>query len=113
VITEVFSGMPVADYPAGRAWYERLTGRPPDLPVHDTECAWQLAGSGWIYVIGDAERAGSALLTILVDDLDGQLAELAGRGIQAGPIDTIADGVRVCVVTDPDGNHIQFGQPPG
>jgi catechol 2,3-dioxygenase-like lactoylglutathione lyase family enzyme len=111
VITEVFSGIPVADYAAGRVWYERLTGRPPDMPVNDNECAWQLAGAGWMYVIGDAERAGNALLTVLVDDLDVHLAELADRGIEVGPVETIPGAVRSAWVTDPDGNRVQFGQP--
>jgi catechol 2,3-dioxygenase-like lactoylglutathione lyase family enzyme len=111
VITDVFTGIPVADYAAGRAWYERLTGRPPDKPVNDNECAWLMAGAGWIYVIGDAERAGSALLTFLVDDLDGQIAGLAERGIEPGPVETIPGAVRTMVVTDPDGNRVQFGQP--
>ena len=57
-------------------------------------------------------RAGSALNTLLVDDLDGFLAELAKRSVEAGPVETIGSGVRVTVVTDPDGNRLQVGQPP-
>ena len=54
----------------------------------------------------------SALNTLLVDDLDAFLAGLAERKVMAGPVKTIGDGVRVTVVTDPDGNRLQVGQPP-
>jgi hypothetical protein len=31
MITQVFSGIPVADLDVAARWYERLWGRPPDL----------------------------------------------------------------------------------
>jgi predicted enzyme related to lactoylglutathione lyase len=68
--------------------------------------------AGWIYVIADPERAGSALNTLLVDDLDAFLAGLAARGIATGPVEIIGDGVRRTIVTDPDGNRLQIGEPP-
>ncbi len=110
---DLFAGVPVADFAAGRAWWERFSGRPPDLIPNDNEAGWQLADRGWIYVIGDADRAGKALLTLVVDDLDALLAELAGRGIEHGEIKTIPGAVRSCWVTDPEGNTIQLGQPLG
>src|SRR5947209_5792389 len=111
-VTYVFAGIPVADRDAAAGWYERLVGRPPDLIPNDDEAAWRLTETGWIYVIADAARAGSALNTLLVDDLDAFLAGLAERKVMAGPVKTIGDGVRVTVVTDPDGNRLQVGQPP-
>ena len=111
-VTYVFAGIPVADRDAAAGWYERLVGRPPDLIPNDDEAAWRLTETGWIYVIADAGRAGSALNTLLVDDLDAFLGGLAERKVMAGPVKTIGDGVRVTVVTDPDGNRLQVGQPP-
>jgi predicted enzyme related to lactoylglutathione lyase len=55
---------------------------------------------------------GKALLTILVDDLDDQVAQLASRGLPVGSIDVIAGSVRRVVISDPEGNRITFGQPP-
>lgn len=109
-ITEVFAGIAVADRDAAVAWYERLVGRRPDLVPNENEAAWQLAGAGWIYVVGDPGRAGRALLTVLVDDLDDLVAELNGRGLHPGPIETIPGVVRTSVITDPDGNRLQFGE---
>ena len=111
-VTYVFAGIPVANRDAALGWYERLIGRPPDLLPNDDEAAWRLTETGWIYVVADRGRAGSALNTLLVEDLDRFLADLAERDIEAGRIETMGNGVRVAVVTDPDVNRIQVGQPP-
>jgi catechol 2,3-dioxygenase-like lactoylglutathione lyase family enzyme len=110
VITTVFTGLPVSDIEAARAWYERLLGRPPDLPVNDNESAWQLAGEAWMYIIGDAERAGRGLLAPIVDDLEATVAGLASRGIDVGPIEPVGSAGDRTVVIDPDGNWLGFTQ---
>ena len=101
--THVFAGIPVADFDRAKRWYERLFGREADLVPHETEVAWQLTGNGWVYVVEDAERAGRALVTILVDDLDQITAD--------GERETVPGKYRNVVVTDPEGNRIQFGEP--
>jgi hypothetical protein len=111
-VMHLFASIPVANRDAAAGWYERLTGRPPDLVPNDDEAAWRLTDTGWVYVIADPDRAGSALHTLLVDDLDGFLAGLAARGIDADPIGVMDNGVRRTLVTDPDGNRLQLGQPP-
>jgi len=90
---------------------ERLLGAAPTMLPNDDEAAWQLTGGGWLYVLRDAERAGSAVVTLLVDDLDGRLAALVARGIEHGPIETVARRTRKTWIADPDGNRIQLGQP--
>jgi catechol 2,3-dioxygenase-like lactoylglutathione lyase family enzyme len=107
-VTELFAGVPVRDRDAAFAWYERLLGAPPDFRPHDDEAVWRVAG-GWIYVVVDAERAGHAIVTVLVDDLDAHVAELAGRGIQPLRVEDYGSGARKAVVADPDGNEIGFG----
>lgn len=111
-VTHLFASIPVADRDAAVRWYERLAGRPPDLIPNDDEAAWRLTDTGWIYVIADRDRAGQALHTLLVDDLEAFLAGLTDRGIAAEPVTTIGGGVRRTMVTDPDGNRLQLGQPP-
>ena len=70
MITHVFAGTPVADLDLALDWYRRLTGRAPDLIPNDHEAAWSLNGTGWVYIVLDAGRAGSGLITLLVDDLE-------------------------------------------
>jgi predicted enzyme related to lactoylglutathione lyase len=113
VIQAVFAGLPVADFEAAIEFYERFFGRPADLVPKDGDSAWQLAEPGWVYVVCDADRSGRGLLTILVDDLDAHVAELAGRGIETDAIERIPGVLARTVVTDPAGNTIQLGQPLG
>ena len=110
-VTHVFAAVAVADLGPALEFYERLTGRPPDLVPHAGEAAWQLTDTGWIVVLEDAEAAGHAGHTLLVDDLDAELDALAGRGIAAGPVETLGSGARKAEVRDPEGNRIAFGSP--
>jgi hypothetical protein len=63
-------------------------------------------------VVTDAERAGNALITILIDDLDEQIARLTERGIEVGPVKELGPSVPGIVIVDAEGNRISFGQPP-
>lgn len=110
--THLFAALQVADVERARAWYERLLDRPPDLIPNDDEACWTLTDTAWIYLIRDPERAGTSLATVLVEDLPALAAELRARGLAVDPLQTIADGVLVTVLTDPDGNRLQLGQPP-
>jgi hypothetical protein len=110
-ITEFFAGIPVADFGASLPWYERLFGKPPDFFPHESEAVWQITEHAWVYVVADAERAGKALVTILVESLDDQIAELKERGVPVGSIDVIPGAARSVATSDPEGNKVTFGQP--
>jgi Glyoxalase/Bleomycin resistance protein/Dioxygenase superfamily len=110
-MNHVFAGIGVSDIRGASAWWERLVGRPPDLVPNNNEVAWQLTDGGWIYLIGDTRRAGRGLVTVLVDDIDAEVARMAERGIEAPPVEELPGLVRTTRITDPDGNEIQFGQP--
>ena len=69
-----------------------------------------LAASLDTYVVADADRAGKALLTLMVDNLDRQVAELKERGIAVGAIETQPGRYRKVEIIDPEGNTISFGQ---
>jgi predicted enzyme related to lactoylglutathione lyase len=109
-IYHVFAGITVADYESAFVWYERLMGRPPDLVPQENEAAWQLTDTGWIYVIRGTNRAGKALVTMLVDDLEELVAHLGERGLAIGAIETVPGLYRKAVITDPEGNMISFGE---
>jgi predicted enzyme related to lactoylglutathione lyase len=110
-ITVVFAGIAVADHDSAWAWYERLFGRPPDMVPNEREVVWQLAETGLIYVVADAERAsGTALLTLIVDEMDDHLADLAERGLGADSMETLPGVGRKAIFTDPEGNMITFAE---
>jgi hypothetical protein len=77
---------------------------------NETEVAWQLSETAWIYVVADADRAGNALLTILVDDLEAQVSELADRGLATGAMETAPGLFRRAEIRDTDGNTIAYGE---
>jgi len=110
-ISYVFAGIPTANYVVALSWYERLFGRQPDMFPQDEEAAWELTDTGWIYLVGDVDRAGKSLLTLLVDNLDEQVAALAERGLTVDETETLSDGGRKAAYIDPDGNKTTFAQP--
>jgi predicted enzyme related to lactoylglutathione lyase len=106
----LFAGVPVADIDAAIDWYEQLFGRAADIVPKHNEVMWCVAGNGWLYLIDDPERAGRTEVTISVSDLDQFVADLASRGIGAGPIEAVGDAGRKANVVDPNGNVISWIQ---
>lgn len=70
-------------------------------------------GSACSVVIGptvvsaDAERGPGASFQLVVADIDAARAELAGRGVEVSPVQTLdpRDGGKFAFFTDPDGNN--------
>ena len=108
----LFAGIPVSDYAAARPWYERLLGAEPSMLPHDTEAVWELAEGGSIYIVEDAARAGHAIHTLFVDDLDSLESEIASRGITPADREQYSNGVRKLIYRDADGNEIGYGGGP-
>ncbi len=111
-ITYLFAGVPTADFALALSWYEHLLRQPPDRYPKAGEAVWQLTEAGLLYLVADRERAGNALVTLIVDDLDTWMARLARAGIAHGEVEVLSGGVRKITVLDPDGNSISLGQVP-
>ena len=108
----LFAGIPVDDYAAALAWYQRLFGAPPTFFPNDTEAVWELAEHRSVYIEQRPEHAGHAIHTILVDDLDALIAQIAERGLEPAKRETYDNGVRKITYRDPDGNEFGFGDAP-
>ena len=106
---DLYAGIPVSDYEAARPWYERLLGSAPTFIAHATEAVWDLAEHRSLFIVEDPERAGYAINTIIVDDLDALVSAIAGRGIEPADRETYSNGVRKAIYRDADGNEIGFG----
>jgi catechol 2,3-dioxygenase-like lactoylglutathione lyase family enzyme len=109
---DLYAGIPVNDYAAALAWYQRLLGSPPTFVASDTEAVWELAEHRSLFIEQRPEHAGHAMHTIFVDDLDALVAEIADRGIEPSKRDTYPNGVRKASYRDPDGNELEFGGAP-
>jgi glyoxylase I family protein len=110
-VTHLFAGIAVSDFAAARRWYEALFGRPPDMLPMEGEAVWQVTTSGSVYVTADPPRAGSAMVTIAVSDLNEHVTALAARGL-APDEEVGSTGPRPLTVTDYDGNCIKFFEDP-
>lgn len=111
VSLDLFAGVPVTDYHRGRQFYERLLGSPPTFLPHETEAVWEVAEHRYLYVVQQPERAGHAVLTAFVDDLDERLALIAGRGVEPERTESYDNGVRKVTFVDPDGNEVSLAGP--
>ena len=107
-VSYVFAGLIVTDRDQAADWYARLLGRPADMRPNDAEAAWQLAESASLYLLADPHRAGQGILTLVVDDLDAQAAQLRKRGIAVPPPEQVGGAGRKCAITDPDGNTVSL-----
>jgi glyoxylase I family protein len=107
-IEHVLAVVPVSDLEKSRDWYSSLFGRPADNNPMPTLVEWQVLPGAWVQVFSDPQRAGSGLLNFAVDDLEGHLAQVSGRGLNPGEIVAANKGVRLSTITDPDGNTIRL-----
>ena len=110
---DLFAGIPVRDYTAAAAWYERLLGAPPSFLPNDTEAVWELADHRYVFIEVRPEHAGHAMHTVFVGDFDARISHIAERGLEPAERETYANGVRKATFRDPDGNEIGFGGEPG
>ena len=109
---DLFAGIPVRDYTAAVAWYERLLGAAPSFLPNDTEAVWELADHRYVYIDVRPEHAGHAMHTLFVGDFDARISQIAERGLEPAERETYANGVRKATFRDPDGNEIGFGGAP-
>jgi predicted enzyme related to lactoylglutathione lyase len=100
--------VPVSDIDAARRWYAVLFGRDADNNPMPTLVEWQVVPGGWVQVFHDTERAGTGLLNFAVDDLEAHRENLRAQGVDAGPVTDADKGVRLCELTDPDGNTLRL-----
>ena len=108
---DLFAGIPVRDYEAARAWYERLLGAEPSFIPHATEAVWELAEHRFLFIEEQPDRAGTAAHTVFVDDLDARVGDIGSRGIEPDERVTYPGKARKAIYRDPDGNEVSFGGP--
>jgi hypothetical protein len=107
----LFAGVRVRDFQAALPWYGQLLGEPTFFP-HATEAVWTLAEDRSVYLVEHAGGAGRSVATIFLDDLDGQVAAIASRGLEPDEQETLSNGVRKAIYRDSDGNELVFGGAP-
>jgi catechol 2,3-dioxygenase-like lactoylglutathione lyase family enzyme len=104
----------VGDGSAGRGWYARLFGRPPDFTPfsHDTFCEWIFKPGYWeIHVVEkDHPEPRQAPVRFGVEDIHAARQQVLELGVGADAIEELPGVVRWCNFTDPWGNRLGFYQ---
>ena len=107
----IYAGAIVADFAAGLAWYEKFMGRPADDQPFPGMAQWRNMGGAGLQLWQDDERAGKAILTVVVPDLAREQARLKAAGLPVG--DLVSGGFgKITQLIDPEGNRIHLAEPP-
>ena len=104
-IVNALAGIAVRDIDVAVRWYEKILG-PGSRPMDDL-AEWQLPNGGGLQVFEDGRRAGLCSVTLVVEDLDREIAGLESRGIHIHETSR-SDLVDVAIVQDQDGNQVVF-----
>jgi len=104
----------VDDGSAGRGWYERLFGCPPDFTPFrdDTFCEWIFKPGHWeIHVVEkDRSMPRQAPVRFGVEDIHAAREAILSLGVEADAIEELPGVVRWCDFTDPWGNRLGLYQ---
>ena len=106
---DLFAGIPVSDYRVALDFYERLLGKAPAFFPNDVEAVWEVAEHRYLYIVVRPDRAGHALHTLFVQNLDEWVAGISARGIEPVDREDYDNGVRKIIYADPDGNEVGIG----
>ncbi len=104
----LFACVPVSDFKASQAWYERFFARAADVVAHENEVMWRVSDGGWLYIVLDADRAGKTVVAMAVSNINDATAALAARGVASGPVQPAGPAGWKALVLDPDGNSIEI-----
>lgn len=110
-ISVVMAVVPVSDVSTAEGWYTALFGRAADDKPMDSLTEWRFDGAT-VQVFQDPQRAGQGAVNFVVDNLDELRSALARQGVPTEDPQIVAGGnQRLCVITDPDGNHLGLLEP--
>jgi catechol 2,3-dioxygenase-like lactoylglutathione lyase family enzyme len=108
-IDNVLAGVAVRDLDAAARWYEQLLGHAGHRPMKEV-AEWRLPRGGCLQVFADAGRAGKSSVTLVVGNMEEQLARLEALQVPIGKT-TTTEAVKTAIVSDPDGNQVVFAEP--
>lgn len=110
-VINVLAVVPTADLEAARPWWAALVGRDADRVPMPSDVEWQLTATGGIQLVDDPAHAGTATVTLGVDDVDAALVAAARRGLSVLEALTVPSRrFRIAQLRDPDGNSVVLAQ---
>ena len=108
-IINALASVAVRDLSAAIKWYEAIFRKAPSQPMPEV-AEWKFERGGWLQVYQAPERAGSGSFTLIVSNLEEEVARLTELNINTSDR-TSTEKVKTLMITDPDGNHVAFAEP--
>ncbi|HEV7432848.1 MAG TPA: VOC family protein, partial [Steroidobacteraceae bacterium] len=108
-ITNALASVAVNDLAKSVKYYQKLFGRPADSTPMPEVAEWKFEQGGWLQVYQLKERAGAGAVTLAVNSLEEQIANLHKIGINPGK-PMLSEKAKVVMIKDPDGNSIAFAE---
>lgn len=107
----IYAAAVVKDFDAALSWYSAFMGREPDDTPFPGMAQWRNMGAAGLQVWQDDQRAGNAIMTIVVPDLALERRRLANIEL-ALKNEASGDFGAVAQLFDPEGNQINLSEPP-
>ncbi len=107
-IENALASVAVSDLDVSAAWYSRLLGSAGSRPMAEV-VEWKLPGGGGLQVYALAERAGHCSFTLVVRDIEHEIAKLDAMRVDTRQR-TASPQVKTVMVSDPDGNHVALAE---
>lgn len=108
-IKNALASLAVSNLQLSLKWYEHLFGRPADSMPMPEVAEWKFERGGWLQVYQNKNQPGKGSVTLAVDNIEQQIADLKKLGIDPGR--EMGDNkVKVIMIKDPDGNSVAFAE---
>ncbi|NQX28143.1 hypothetical protein HQQ81_12420 [Microbacteriaceae bacterium VKM Ac-2854] len=109
-LTGVTLQLDVSDIDRSRAFYDALFGKEPEIVVDDDTQEYEVHPGFWLQLARNDDPSTIPRLRLGTDDIDAARAEIADRGIEITPVDTVPEVVKWCDFNDPDGHPLGLYQ---
>lgn len=109
-IEKIYAQLNCTDMERSAAWLAKIFGRPADAAPMDGLNEWHHADNAGVQLVQNGTDAGRGYLTLIVEDIEAELARLSDAGIKTEKA-TTGNMATVSQLVDPDGNKVVLAQP--
>lgn len=109
-LTGVTLQLDVSDIARSRAFYDALFDKQPEIVVDEDTQEYEVQPGFWVQLARNDNPTTIPRLRLGTDDIDAAHAEIAGRGVEITPVDTVPEVVKWCDFADPDGHPLGLYQ---
>ena len=107
-VENIFLSINAANFAAQSEWWAKLIGRPKDREPMPSCHEWDLRDGVLFQVLDNAKGHGTTSVTLLISDLDAEIARLSDAGIDVPTPEKVKgfETLRYAEFADPEGNTV-------